>query len=80
MNHKLKTWTEYFLAVLWEEKTFEVRRNDRDFNVGDLLTLEEWNPDTGYTGRSTERKVIYKLNGGQFGIEKGYVVLSIEKP
>jgi len=38
-KHFLKTWAEYFEAVKSGNKTFEVRVNDRDFKVGDILVL-----------------------------------------
>ena len=43
-THSLKTWPSYWLAVKRGDKTFEVRRNDRDFAVGDLLLLRMWDP------------------------------------
>ena len=50
-THTLKTWPEYFSAVVLGHKRFEIRKNDRDFSVGDTLILEEYNPETGeYSG------------------------------
>ena len=77
-KHDLKTWPEYFNEVFLGHKTFEVRKNDRDFKVGDYLILKEWDPNTNsYTGRMLARKVSYILKGGEFGVEEGYVVMSI---
>lgn len=74
MTHRLKTWPEYFQAILEGKKTFEVRVNDRDFKVGDELVLEEWEPvvpsartrrmrieESGYTGRRIQATVSYIL-------------------
>lgn len=78
MIHELKTWNEYFEEVLMLRKTFEVRKNDRSFKKGDTLILKEWNPKTEqYTGRTIARGVSYILEGGQFGIEKDFVVMAI---
>lgn len=42
MIHALKTLPEYFEAVWENKKTFELRKNDRDFKVGDYLAFNEW--------------------------------------
>lgn len=41
--HKLKTLNPYFHDVKSKIKTFELRKNDRDFQVGHILLLMEWN-------------------------------------
>ena len=69
-THQLKTWPDYFEAIARNEKTFEVRKNDRDFKVGDRLLLQEWCPRAdGFTGRVAYREVDYILHGGAFGID-----------
>jgi hypothetical protein len=76
--HRLKTWPTYFRDVQVGKKCFEVRRADRDFKVGDVLHLEEWDPETQrYTGAVSGVEVTYILYGGQFGVEAGYVVLGV---
>jgi hypothetical protein len=81
LTHELKTWPIYFERVLAQEKPFEVRRNDRDFQAGDKLLLREWNPDTQqYSGRTINAIVSYVLNGGDFGIQQGYCVLGLHLP
>ena len=78
MTHELKTWPEYFEKILNNEKNFEVRANDRNFKQGDILRLNEYDPEQGdYTGRSILRKVCFVLYGGKFGIKSGYCVMSI---
>lgn len=76
--HNLKTWPEYYSAVLKGSKKFEVRKRDRNFKVGDILLLDEYDNTTGdYTGRQTSVQVTYILPGGQFGIDSGYCVMGI---
>ena len=78
-QHRLKTWPEQFRAVRNKDKRFEVRRDDRGFEVGDTLILCEFRPETEeYSGSEFGVRIIYKLEGGQFGIEEGYCVLGIE--
>lgn len=79
MIHHLKTWPEYYEAVLDGTKSFEVRKDDRDFQVGDLLVLLEYDPDEGeFTGRKLHKKISYKLGGGSFGINEDFCVLGIK--
>lgn len=76
-THHLKTWPVHFAAVLSGAKRAELRRNDRDFAVGDRLVLEEWDPDprTSYTGRSVTVRVTHLLDS--WSLQRGYVMLSI---
>jgi hypothetical protein len=81
--HDLKCWPEYFEAVVDGSKRFEIRENDRGFEVGDFLRLREWNPtgdgDQRYTGREATVRVLYVFDGkGIPGLRDGYVIMSIE--
>ncbi len=73
--HKLKCETKYFHAVAAGEKTFEVRFNDREFDVNDFLQLEDFHPETQeLSGLTVAVKVTYMCDYMQ---RKGYVVLAI---
>lgn len=49
--HELKTWPDFFRDVADGRKKFEIRKDDRDYKVGDLLRLKEYDPQTQtYTG------------------------------
>lgn len=77
--HRLKTHEAFFTPLATELKMFEVRRDDRGYAVNDVLILEEWVPGSErYTGSFVVRRVMYKLDGGQFGIEPGFCVLGLE--
>ena len=79
MIHNLKIHPEYFVEVLLGTKPFEVRKNDRDFKIGDTLHLQEYCPDKKeFTGDSCARTVSYVLKGGSFGVEKNYVILGLQ--
>lgn len=72
----LKTKPKYFEMQLKGLKNFEVRKNDRDFQVGDILCLEEFYKD--YTGRFIHVEVTYILNNPEY-CKDGYVVLGTRK-
>jgi len=77
--HKLKTWPEYFNAILDGSKTFEYRINDREFKVDDILVLQEWEPHSAqYTGRNIEIVVTYVLDLMKTE-DRNMVVMSIGK-
>lgn len=44
--HELKLDIKYFDAVKNGNKNFELRKNDRDYQVGDILELKAWTEDT----------------------------------
>jgi hypothetical protein len=76
--HKLKTWPKYYYRVYIGQKNFELRKADRDFEIGDYVILQEFDPDKKeYTGRELQRCIGYILQGGQFGLEEGYVILDL---
>ena len=79
MIHELKILPQYFEAVTSGDKTFEVRKPDRDYEVGDYLALNEYKGDTaGYTGRCCLVKVIYILDRGLIMDADDVIVMSIE--
>ncbi len=60
MRHEKKIRPEYFQKILDGEKTYELRLADWECNPGDILVLQEWNPETKqFTGRSLEKEVTY---------------------
>jgi len=78
-----KAWPELFQAVLDGNKKFDLRLADVDIKEGDILLLEEYNPETKeYTGRKIERKVnfVMKTRDLKFWTKEeadkyGYVVI-----
>ncbi len=79
--HCLKTWPQFFEDIISGIKTFELRKDDRDFQVGDALLLQEYDPYNNggaFTLRAVSRLVVYKLDAASFsGIEKGYCILGL---
>lgn len=86
VTHELKTDAEVFDAVLAGLKTYEIRKNDRGFQVGDTLILRETQftgaemaagKDLIYTGRSLTVTVTHVLSGPIYGLMDGWVILNI---
>ena len=77
MVHELKILPLYFDAVVMREKTFEIRKNDRDFHVGDTLILKEWDGEK-YTGREVTRYVNYILYDRMGGLEDGWCIMNLK--
>lgn len=76
MNHTLKAWPEPFSDIWNGIKKCEIRRNDRNFKVNDLLLLNEYLPSGTFTGRQIDARVTHIQAG--FGLPDGFVVLSID--
>jgi hypothetical protein len=79
-EHVLKTLPDYWDAVARGDKNFEVRRDDRGFQKGDVLVLRYYEPGNEWKSRDDIRvRVLWILTGGQLGVEPGYVVMAIHK-
>ena len=74
MEHALKITSVFFAPVADGLKHAELRLNDRDFSVGDKITLAEF--DEGYTGESVDVVITHVADVGF--IAPGYVLLSFE--
>jgi hypothetical protein len=65
-----KIWPKFFKKVQDGKRNFELRLADFKIKEGDILVLEEYNPQLKkYTGRKIEKKVNYvlKFNLDDFG-------------
>ena len=84
MIHKLKTHSPFFEDLLKGVKNFELRKDDRDFQIEDILLLEEWDPVFKVeTGRRVRREVQYVLRGNdispKWGLQSGFCILGLRK-
>ena len=82
----LKTDPAVFEASVQGLKKFEIRLNDRNFNIGDVLYLKETKfsgeemkagKPLEYTGRTHTVHVTYILKGG-YGLAPDWVVMTVE--
>lgn len=89
MEIRKKIWPQYFDKIKSGDKTFELRLADWDCKAGDILVLQEWDPDTkNYTGRELTKTVSYVLktkdikNAGMWSEEEinkyGFQIISLK--
>lgn len=72
-THELKILSEYFWDIAEGRKTFEIRKNDRNFQVGDYLILKEFKEEK-HTGWKITVEVTYITDYEQ---KENYVVMGI---
>ena len=73
---KILPW--YFEAVRNGSKTFEIRKDEDGFEVGDHIILCEWS-GTAYTGFTLEAEVTYILRDAeQYGLMPGFCIFGIK--
>jgi len=78
MRHEIKIYPEYFNLVNDGTKPFEIRKNDRDYKLGDRLFLREYcTTKEEYTDRYCLKEITYVLKGGSFGLDPDYVILGL---
>ena len=85
-HHELKIWPDWYEAVQSGLKSFELRKNDRKFSVGDTITFREWIPQTGtYTDKEFNKVIVYMIDGigpgaivPFIGLLRGYCILGLK--
>lgn len=73
--HTLKAGEPTFSDLRSGVRTFDVRRNDQDFHVGDLLMICQYINDN-FTGYDIQRKISY-IGTDSEGLKDGYVLLGL---
>lgn len=77
-THMVKILPEYFNDVAHKVKTFELRKDDRNYKPGDDLILREYDGEH-FTGRKIYASIKYVLRDCvQYGLLPGYCILAIK--
>ena len=80
MIHELKTLPKYFNAVCDGKKTFEVRKDDRNFQIDDTLVLLRH--ENGASQRAecdvTITYILGRNEDEKMFVPEGYVILGIK--
>lgn len=76
--HELKISPKYFEEVRKGFKSFELRKDDRNYKLNDLVTLKEYE-NGKYTGRELkDLPIIYILRDcPEYGLKEGYCILGL---
>lgn len=74
--HQIKLEAEFFDDALSGRKSFELRKNDRNYEEGDMLEMEEVK-DGAKTGRKCSKRIVYMMENFE-GLENGYCILGCE--
>lgn len=79
-THYLKCWPEYYKLIEAGIKKFEIRKDDRGFNVNDIVVLYEYDPaKSEFTGNELMLRITYILRSApEFGLINGYCILSLK--
>ena len=86
MRHELKIDSKNFNAILFGNKTYEIRLADRDYMVMDKLLLRETRftgkemkqgKPLAYTGKRIYARVTHVLQGPIYGLKEEWVILSL---
>lgn len=80
--HHLKIWQPFLNKVKLKIKGAEVRFHDRDYENGDILHLQGWNPaEKKYTGDHVYVDVLDVIPSDQaIGLEENYSLITIDDP
>ena len=78
--HNIKILKEFANAVYEGTKTFEVRKNDRDYKIKDIVIFTVVDSDGNFISdhplNDKHYEITYILSG--WGVEEGYVVFGIK--
>ena len=74
MTHEIKIEHKYLYDIVVGKKKFEIRKNDRDYKVGDYVFLNEYENDL-FTINFAKVKIIYITDLMQI---EGYIVFGFQ--
>lgn len=88
--HELKIKEEYYKEVALGRKTFELRKNDRDYQVGDLIKFTKIERvATGdfvvpFRDKETPTEELFQItyilkDVPEYGLDKDYCILGIKR-
>lgn len=84
-KHYIKSWAHFFDAIKDGRKLHDLRKMDRDYNIGDILVLQRYDNINGnYTGEEIEIEVTYITSNktpcafSSSALARDYAILSLK--
>lgn len=78
--HTLKIQPRFYSAVMKGDKTFELRKNDRDFLASDLIHFVNVNGEDFINEPNNVYQITYVLQDvKEYGLDEDYCILGIKK-
>lgn len=74
---EVKCVEPFFGKLKCGNKTFEARLNDREYEEGDTIVCNQFDPERGFTGERYVFTAGFILYGPAYGIQEGYCVISV---
>lgn len=81
----MKSWTHFYRAIIAGQKKHDLRKKDRDFNVGDHIILREYDTiNEKYTGAERIVRITYITDNrypcaySSSALSNDYCILSLE--
>jgi len=78
VEHQLKIQRKYWIDITTGFKTFEIRFNDRNFKVGDLIQFNVVNDSGEVVSQMLQKYIITYILDYPDALKEGYVVLAIK--
>lgn len=80
-SHNVKCIQPFFGLIETGQKNYECRIDDRNYQEGDLIVLQEYDSEKKtYSGKVMFFTVGYILRGPIYGVKDGWVIFSLIKP
>ena len=78
-HHKLKLEQPFFDDKRQDRKDWEIRKNDRNFKVGDTVDFQKYPVIIGVEMYYQNCEILTLLEGGKYGLEEGYCIFQHTK-
>lgn len=78
MRHYKKLQTKRFYEVKNNEKSFLLTEDNENYNVGDIIVLDEFNASNKATGNAIAMTIGYIERDNVDGLGKGFCILGLK--